>query len=93
MNYKSLARSRAIELHRDWVNTMLEAKQATSNSAREINIEHLVDLHKSALELNSEYFQYLTPVQAGQIKHIVQRPIDQHIAVVRSNKTNVIGTF
>ena len=92
MNYRSFARSQATEIHRQWVNTILDIKDSSSITGREMASDFLADLHEQATELSQQYLHHLSPIEAAQISHITSRPLQQHLTVLRTTNRNLVVT-
>ena len=93
MNTRSYVKATADALHQDFVNTILSAKESGSATGQELFCDHLKSIHADATDLINNFSNYLNPINAGQLKHIVGRPVDEHINVIKSRTKNLIGTF
>lgn len=79
----SYYRNQALALHSRWVETLQGVKEVTEPSAKKLWIDDLRDLARMAREL--EATGQLHPQDAALLAHITDRPIQEHIALLKGS--------
>jgi hypothetical protein len=79
----SYYRNQALALHSRWVESLRSIKEVAEPSAKMLWIDDLCDLAKMAREL--EATGQLHPQDAALLAHITDRPIQEHIALVKGS--------
>ena len=79
----SYFRNQALALHGRWVETLRGIKEVTEPSAKQLWIDDLREIAKMAREL--EATGQLHPQDAALLAHITDRPIQEHIALVKGS--------
>jgi hypothetical protein len=87
MNYDSYLKANVDSVHKLWVENLRDIRQVTDPVARSIYIDDLKDLYHRATLLDQE--QGLHPQMKGCLAHILDRPLDQHLALIK-NLRNVL---
>jgi hypothetical protein len=79
----SYYRNQALVLHGRWVETLRGIKEVTEPSAKELWIDDLREIARMARELEATCQPH--PQDAALLTHITDRPIQEHIALLKGS--------
>jgi len=85
--------SQAAALHSKWIQTQLELKEVSEPSARTIFIDDMRSIHADAHTLLAQSGDHLPPIPKSQLEHIISRPINQHIALIKQATAHLVPIF
>ena len=80
-------------LHNNWVNTLKDLRAVSEPSARELYLEDLTSIYSQARSFAAQNADHIDGIRAVKLEHILQRPLEQHIAIARHNDVSVMGDY
>jgi hypothetical protein len=90
---QSFFTSQAATLHSKWIQTQLDLKEVTEPSAKAMFIEELREIYKDSHSLLTQHGDKLPPIPKSQLGHIISRPLDQHIALIKQATAHLVPVF
>ena len=84
MDYHSYLKANVDSVHKLWVENLRGIRQVTDPTARSMYMEDLADLYERATLLDQE--QGLHPQMKACLAHILDRPLKQHISLLKDTK-------
>ena len=82
-NPKSYLKATATSLHTRWCRALQGAK-AASPEAQDIFKGELTEVYRDTEHLYQDHKDDLDPISRSQLEHILNRPVEQHFALITS---------
>jgi hypothetical protein len=87
----SYYQTQADALHDQWVNTLRDLRNVSEPSARQLYLEDLSSIYDQARNLAARDAAHIDGIRAVKLQHILQRPLEQHIAIAKHNDGTVMS--
>ena len=84
--YQLMLCSDARSIHKQWVDALITIRSITDPSVKAFWLEDLAALHRQARDLLQSDLS-VNATDVGLLRHIAERPIKQHLAVISKTKT------
>ena len=78
-------------LHNNWVTTLRDLRIVTEPSAKEMLVGELRAIYDQTRNLVAQHGSHIDAIRSVKLNHILQRPLEGHIAIARHNDTTVVG--
>jgi hypothetical protein len=80
-------------LHNNWVSALKDLRSVSEPSARELYLEDLTSIYSQARSFAAQNAGHIDAVRAVKLEHILQRPLEQHIAIAKHNGAAVMNDY
>ena len=78
-------------IHNRWVSTLKDLRSVSEPSARAMYLEDLSSIYLQAHNFAASNAAHIDGVRAVKLQHILQRPLEQHIAIAKHNDGTVMS--
>ena len=84
MDHHSYLKTNVDTLHKQWVDNLRDIRGVTDPASRSIYTDDLKELYERAILLDQH--QELHPQSKGALRHILDRPLEQHLALLKNTR-------
>jgi len=87
----SYYQTQADAIHNQWVSTLRDLRQVSEPSARQLYLDDISSIYQQAKSFAASNAAYIDGIRAVKLQHILQRPLEQHLAIAKHNDAAVVG--